>query len=99
MGCAEGKLVCLMKRQGHIEELIGVDVDPQLLRRQENTIQPLTTDYLLLRERPLHITLMQGSYNIYTWCHYRETYLISTGSIADPDQRIANCDLLTCIEV
>ena len=61
MGCAEGKLVGLMKRRGHIEELIGVDIDPQLLRRQESNIQPLTTDFLLLRERPLHITLMQGS--------------------------------------
>ena len=60
MGCAEGKLLGLMKRQAHVEELMGVDVDPQLLRRQESTIQPLTTDYLLLRERPLHITLMQG---------------------------------------
>ena len=60
MGCAEGKLLGLMKRQAHIEELMGVDIDPQLLRRQESTIQPLTTDYLLLRERPLHITLMQG---------------------------------------
>lgn len=61
MGCAEGKLVGLMKRRGHIEQLIGVDIDPQLLRGQQNMIQPLTTDFLLLRERPLHITLMQGN--------------------------------------
>lgn len=61
MGCAEGKLVGLMKRRAHVEQLIGVDIEPQLLRRQENSIQPLTTDYLLLRERPLHITLLQGS--------------------------------------
>lgn len=61
MGCAEGKLVGLMKRRAHVEQLIGVDIEPQLLRRQENSIQPLTTDYLLLRERPLHITLLQGN--------------------------------------
>ena len=61
MGCAEGKLVGLMKRRGHVEQLIGVDINPQLLRGQQNMIQPLTTDFLLPRERPLHITLMQGN--------------------------------------
>ncbi len=60
MGCAEGKLVGLMKRRGHIEQLVGVDIDAQLLRGQANAIQPLTTDFLLPRERPLQITLMQG---------------------------------------
>lgn len=60
MGCGEGKLVNLMKRQPLIEELIGVDIDPQLLTRQESVIQPLNTDFLILREKPLHITLMQG---------------------------------------
>jgi hypothetical protein len=62
MGCSEGKLVGLMKRRGHIEQLTGIDIDAQLLRGQENAIQPLTTDFLLPRERPLQITLMQGMF-------------------------------------
>ena len=60
MGCAECKFVALIRRQPHVEELFGVDVDLQLLRRQENIIKPLTSDYLLRRERPLCIRLMQG---------------------------------------
>ena len=60
MGCAECKLLRLMRQQVLVEELVGVDIDIQLLRQQENFIQPLTTDYLFPRQRPLHIALMQG---------------------------------------
>ena len=60
MGCAECTLVGLMRRQPQVEELTGVDVDLQLLQRRENFIKPLTSDYLIRRERPLSIRLMQG---------------------------------------
>lgn len=60
MGCGECKLVALMRRQSHVEELIGVDVDGKLLQAQESFIKPLTADYIQRRERPLQITLMQG---------------------------------------
>ena len=60
MGCAECKLLRLLRRQPCVEELVGVDVDLPLLRQQEYSIRPLTTDYLIRREHPLRITLLHG---------------------------------------
>ena len=60
MGCAECKLLGMMRRRPHVEELFGVDIDGQLLRSRVSSIEPLTTDYLNRRERPLRISLMQG---------------------------------------
>ena len=61
MGCAECKLLALMRRRPHVEELIGVDIDAQLLKSRVSSVEPLTTDYLNRRERPLRIRLMQGA--------------------------------------
>ena len=60
MGCAECKLLALMRRKPHVEELIGVDIDLHLLRSRVSSVEPLTADYLSRREKPLRIRLMQG---------------------------------------
>ncbi len=60
MGCAECRLLRMLKREPYIEELVGVDYDGVLLRMSEHVVQPLTTDYLMPRDNPLQFTLMQG---------------------------------------
>lgn len=60
MGCAECKLLQMLKRVPYIEQLYGVDFDPLPLRLSKHVVYPLTTDYLMPRERPLHVSLMQG---------------------------------------
>jgi len=46
--------------EGSVQELVGVDVQASLLEAQQHSVQPLTTDYLLPREKPLSVRLMQG---------------------------------------
>ena len=60
MGCAECKLLQMLKREPYIEQLYGVDFDPLPLRLNDRIVYPLTTDYLMPRENPLHVSLMQG---------------------------------------
>ncbi len=60
MGCAECRLLRMLKREPYVEELVGVDYDGVLLRMSEHVVQPLTTDYLMPRDNPLQFTLMQG---------------------------------------
>lgn len=60
-GCAECKLLRLLKRELYIERLVGVDVDPVPLRMHSLMVKPLITDYLHPRPRPLHMALMEGS--------------------------------------
>ena len=60
VGCGEGKLLRLLRREGSVQELVGVDVQASLLEAQQHSLQPLTTDYLLPREKPLSVRLMQG---------------------------------------
>lgn len=61
LGCAECKLLKLLKKEDYIEELIGVDIDSVPLEMHSNLVEPLITDYLHPRPRPLYAALMQGS--------------------------------------
>ena len=60
MGCAECKLLKSLKFHRHIESLIGVDIDSSLLESHHHSLQPLVTDYLQRRPRPLKIQLLKG---------------------------------------
>ena len=62
IGCAECKLLRLLKKEDYIEELIGVDVDAPTLRMNSHLVKPLVTDYLHPRPRPLYMALMQGNH-------------------------------------
>ena len=61
MGCSGCKLLRQLKHEQFIEELVGVDIDAVVLYTCQNTIRPLTTDFLNPRQRPLVIKLMKGS--------------------------------------
>lgn len=59
-GCAECKLLRLLKKEDYIEELLGVDLDQVSLRMNSELVRPLITDYLHPRLHPLHMALLQG---------------------------------------
>ena len=61
MGCAECKLLKSLKFHRHIESLIGIDINQSLLQSNQNSLQPLITDYLHRRSRPLKIQLFKGN--------------------------------------
>lgn len=63
-GCAEAKLVKALICQDnliHLEELVGVDIDQQLLEESKFRIRPFTADYLRPRTHPFQVSLYQGS--------------------------------------
>ena len=60
MGCAECKLVKLLRRKESVRELVGVDIQASLLEPQQRNLQPLISDFILPRSSPLTIHLMQG---------------------------------------
>lgn len=63
-GCAEAKLVKVLTSQEqltHLEEVVGVDIDRELLERNEFRIKPLISDYLRPRSHPFKVSLYQGS--------------------------------------
>ena len=62
MGCAECKLIQKLCKESCIEELVGVDLDEGLLRERQYLIEPLTTDYLYPRSKPLSVKLMKGCF-------------------------------------
>ncbi len=68
MGCAECKLLRLLKFEECIDELIGVDLDLDTLQHNRRHFEPLATDYIFRRPRPFRIQLLQGGYL------YKETY-------------------------
>lgn len=80
IGCANGKLLWHLKHVNCIEELAGVDIDVTHLESSHRFLHPLTTDYLMPRERPLNIQLFEGS-------------------IAVPDARLFDWDVVCCVEV
>lgn len=61
-GCAECKLLRILKKEEYIEELVGVDVDSVPLMMCAEVVRPLITDYLHPRLRPLTMTLLKGVY-------------------------------------
>lgn len=63
-GCAEAKLVKTLISQDnliHLEEVVGVDIDQQLLEESKFRIKPFTADYLRPRSHPFKVSLYQGS--------------------------------------
>ena len=69
MGCGQCKLLRSLKFENYIEELIGVDINATALQTHQHYVQPLTTDYLIRRPRPLKVHLLKGlSANNYMNC-------------------------------
>ncbi|XP_039953340.1 small RNA 2'-O-methyltransferase isoform X1 [Bactrocera tryoni] len=60
-GCAEMRLLSLLRRTEGIEHILEVDIDENLLRSYKQRAEPLVSDYLNKRETPLRIDLLQGS--------------------------------------
>ena len=69
MGCAEGKLLRLLRRLECVRELVGVDIEASLLEAQSTRLQPLISDYVLPRQSPLTISLLQGMSDVYSGHH------------------------------
>ena len=61
VGCAECRLLRLLRREGSVRELVGVDVQARLLEAQRASLQPLTSDFVQPRPHPLTVRLMQGT--------------------------------------
>ena len=60
MGCAESKLLRLLRRVPCVRELVGVDIQTSLLEAQQHGLQPLISDFVMRRPDPLTIHLMHG---------------------------------------
>ena len=60
MGCGECKLLKLLRFHKHIERLIGVDIAAESLRDNQRLVQPLISDYLIRRPKPLTVQLLNG---------------------------------------
>lgn len=63
MGCSECGLVLRLKQVSCTEEIIGVDMDAAVLSAHSGVVQPLSTDYMMQRERPLRMQLLHGTYS------------------------------------
>eukprot|EP00057_Strongylocentrotus_purpuratus_P013277 XP_011667751.1 PREDICTED: uncharacterized protein LOC589300 [Strongylocentrotus purpuratus] len=61
IGCGELKVVRLLKFHRYIHELIGLDVDGDLLKQHSYLINPLASSYLHPLPHPLVISLLHGS--------------------------------------
>ncbi|KAM4022541.1 small RNA 2'-O-methyltransferase isoform 2-T3 [Anomaloglossus baeobatrachus] len=61
LGCSECSLLHKLKFWDCIEELVGVDIDEEILRRKGYTLMPLPFHYLDPLESPLSVTLYHGS--------------------------------------
>ncbi|XP_056379491.1 small RNA 2'-O-methyltransferase [Hyla sarda] len=61
LGCSECSLLHKLKFRSCIQELVGVDIDEDILKRKGYTLTPLPVHYLDPLERPLTVTLYHGS--------------------------------------
>nr|XP_054756494.1 small RNA 2'-O-methyltransferase-like [Lytechinus pictus] len=61
VGCGELKVIRLLKFHRYIHELIGLDVDGELLRRHSGLIEPLAASYIHPLPHPMVIALLHGS--------------------------------------
>lgn len=78
MGCGQCKLLRSLKFENYIEELIGVDINATALQTHQHYVQPLTTDYLIRRPRPLIVQLLKGlsTSNYMNYAIYIYNYII-----------------------
>ncbi|CAH3024563.1 unnamed protein product [Porites evermanni] len=63
-GCAEAKLVKALINQEsltHLEEVVGIDINRDLLEENKFRIKPFLGDYLRPRTHPFKVSLYQGS--------------------------------------
>ncbi|XP_037818264.1 LOW QUALITY PROTEIN: small RNA 2'-O-methyltransferase [Lucilia sericata] len=60
-GCAELRLLTLLRRIPHVEHILEVDIDAELLKVHQQKAIPLISDYLKKRENPLRVEVLQGS--------------------------------------
>lgn len=61
-GCSEWQFFCWLKQLKFSREVVGVDVDEELLRRIRRKIRPLAMDYIQPRSFcPMDVFLMAGS--------------------------------------
>ena len=56
------KVLISQEQLPHLEEVVGVDIDRELLERNEFRIKPLISDYLRPRSHPFKVSLYQGMY-------------------------------------
>ncbi|XP_075038739.1 small RNA 2'-O-methyltransferase isoform X2 [Mixophyes fleayi] len=61
LGCSECSLLQRLKFWNCIEQLVGVDIDEDILKRKMYTLTPLPTHYLEPLKRSLTVTLYHGS--------------------------------------
>ncbi|XP_016985820.1 small RNA 2'-O-methyltransferase [Drosophila rhopaloa] len=60
-GCAEMRFFQLMRRIETIENILLVDIDEPLLRKNSISVNPLVSDYIRHRLSPLNVRILQGS--------------------------------------
>lgn len=62
LGTSECKFLRLLKNLPRAREVVGVDMDLEVLEENQNCMEPLFVDFLHPRkETPLELFLMQGS--------------------------------------
>ncbi|XP_074655410.1 small RNA 2'-O-methyltransferase-like isoform X2 [Tubulanus polymorphus] len=64
-GCAECKFIQQMKFRGNFEQIIGVDVQKELLESRKYVCRPIIADYIDVRNHPLQMSLYHGSVTDY----------------------------------
>ena len=62
-GCAECKFLWTLRNHSYayVREIIGVDIDKNVLERHLQVAKPVTSEYLIRRATPLKIALYRGS--------------------------------------
>ncbi|XP_061489869.1 small RNA 2'-O-methyltransferase isoform X2 [Rhineura floridana] len=61
LGCAECRLLWMLKFCSCIEVLVGLDINEDVMKEKMHTLSPLPGDYLQPSERCLTVALYQGS--------------------------------------
>ncbi|XP_058032763.1 small RNA 2'-O-methyltransferase isoform X1 [Ahaetulla prasina] len=61
LGCADCRLLWMLKFCNCIEELVGLDISEEAMKENMYMLSPLPSDYLQPSERQLTVTLLQGS--------------------------------------
>ncbi|KAK0089911.1 hypothetical protein PV325_004663 [Microctonus aethiopoides] len=60
-GCSELGFFNHLKNTPGIEEIICVDIDTEVLEKNKKRIEPLTADYLHVKDHPLNVYIYEGS--------------------------------------
>ncbi|NXF98330.1 HENMT methyltransferase, partial [Eubucco bourcierii] len=61
LGCADCKLLWMLKFCSCIEVLVGLDISASIMKEKMHMLSPLPVDYLQPTERSLSVTLYHGS--------------------------------------